>query len=133
MLKSKIHRATVTDVDRDYEGSIGIDRELLSAVDLLPYEQVHVLDISNGNRFETYVIEEPAGSRRIGIYGAAANLVAPGDLVIILAYSLLPDEQAADIRPKVLIVDAQNEPRSVAVAAPSAPRPGVPDPDSTQT
>ena len=110
MLKSKIHRARVTDVNRDYEGSIGIDHELLRAVDLLPFEQVHVLDITNGNRFETYVIEELAGSHRIGVYGAAAHLVAPGDLVIILAYSLLPDEQAADVRPKVLIVDAQNEP-----------------------
>jgi len=130
MLKSKIHRARVTDVNRDYEGSIGIDHELLRAVDLLPFEQVHVLDITNGNRFETYIIEEPAVSRRIGVYGAAAHLVARGDLVIILAYSLLPDEQAADVRPKVLIVDAQNEPRSVAVAASSAPGPGVADVDS---
>ena len=121
MLKSKIHRATVTDVNRDYEGSIGIDGELLRTVDLLPFEQVHVLDITNGNRFETYVIEEPEGSRRIGVYGAAAHLVAPGDLVIILAYNLIPEEEAADVHPRVLVLDASNKPRTVVVAASRAP------------
>ena len=121
MLKSKIHRATVTDVNRDYEGSIGIDGELLRTVDLLPFEQVHVLDITNGNRFETYVIEEPEGSRRIGVYGAAAHLVAPGDLVIILAYNLVPEGEAADVHPRVLVLDASNKPRTVVVAASRAP------------
>lgn len=110
MLKSKIHRATVTDINRDYEGSVGIDGELLRAADLLPFEQVHVLNITNGSRFETYVIEEPERSRRIGIYGAAAHLVAVGDLVIILAYTLASEQEAPHVRPKVLLLNAGNEP-----------------------
>ena len=110
ILKSKIHRATVTDVNLDYEGSIGIDSELLHAADLLPYEQVHVLDLNNGARFETYTMEEPAASGRIAIYGAAARLVAQGDSLIILSYQVLPDEEAQQARPRIVYVDEKNRP-----------------------
>lgn len=112
MLKSKIHRATVTATDPDYEGSAGIDASLLSAADILPYEQVHVLDITNGQRFETYAIPERAGSGAINIYGAAARLVAPGDLVIILAYHLVPDDALCRSTPRIVFVDAANSPIS---------------------
>lgn len=108
MLKSKIHRATITHTDVDYEGSIGIDMDLLRAADILPYEQVHVLDITSGNRFETYAMEEPAGSGRVGVYGAAARLVKPGDLVIVLGYRLLSEGEAGDALPRFVYVDARN-------------------------
>lgn len=108
MLKSKIHRATVTHVDVDYEGSIGIDADLLDAADLLPFEQVHVLDITNGARFETYVMEEPAGCGRIALYGAAGRLVSPGDLVIILGYGVVTEGDARGMHPRVVHVDAHN-------------------------
>lgn len=108
ILKSKIHRATVTDVNLDYEGSIGVDGDLMRAADLLPYEQVHVLDLNNGARFETYAMEEPAASGRIAIYGAAARLVAQGDSLIILSYEVLPDEAAQQVRPRIVYVDENN-------------------------
>src|SRR5215510_11257935 len=108
MLKSKIHRATVTQADLHYVGSITIDADLIDAADLLPGELVHVVDITNGARLETYVIEGPAGSGVVGINGAAAHLVHPGDLVIIIGYGLVPDAEAAGIKPKVVHVDAAN-------------------------
>ncbi len=111
MLKSKIHRATITVVDADYEGSIGIDARLLEAADILPFEQVHVLDITNGNRFETFAIPEPVGSGTIGVYGAAARLVARGDLVIILAYGLVAEDEARDVEPRLVFVNAANAPK----------------------
>lgn len=110
ILKSKIHRAVITDTDLNYEGSIGLDARLMAAADLLPYEQVHVLDITNGARFETYVIEEPADSGRVVIYGAAARLVVPGDLAIILSYQVMPEEEARAVEPRVVAVDARNTP-----------------------
>ena len=110
MLKSKIHRATVTKVDADYEGSIGLATDLLEAADVLPYEQVHVLDITSGVRLETYAIAEPAGSGVVAIYGAAARLIAPGDLVIILAYETMPDAEARRVQPRVVYVDQRNTP-----------------------
>ncbi len=118
MLKSKIHRATVTKSDADYEGSIGIAADLLEAANLLPYEQVHVLDITNGARLETYVIPERSGSGTVAIYGAAARLVAEGDLVIILAYQLLPESEAQRVTPAVVYVDEENRPRSTASVTP---------------
>ncbi|MEC3977732.1 aspartate 1-decarboxylase [Amycolatopsis sp. H20-H5] len=109
MLRSKIHRATVTQCDLNYVGSLTIDLDLMDAADLLPGELVHVVDINNGNRLETYVIEGPRGSGVIGVNGAAARLVHSGDLVIIIAYAAVLDEQAKDLRPRVIFVDERNQ------------------------
>ena len=108
MLKSKIHRATVTEADINYEGSITIDTDLMEAADILPYEKVQVLDIDNGSRLETYAIEGKAGSGVICMNGAAARLVHPGDKVIILTYHDVPEEQARENHPIVVNVDAKN-------------------------
>ena len=108
MLKSKIHRATVTQADLHYVGSLTVDAELMEAADLLPGEQVHVVDINNGARLETYVIEGPRGTGVIGINGAAARLVQPGDLVIIISYASLDDAEARAFAPRVIHVDAGN-------------------------
>jgi len=108
MLKSKIHRARVTQVDLDYVGSITIDRTLMKASDILPFERVEVLNINNGARFGTYAIEGEANSGIIGINGAAARLVAKGDIVIILAYCQVPDEEAVSMPPSIVRVDSQN-------------------------
>lgn len=106
--KSKIHRATVTCADINYEGSITIDRELMDAADLVPYEEVWIYDITNGNRLQTYVIEGEAGSGTVGINGAAARLVNKGDLVIIAAFALIDDEEAKKYVPKHILVDEKN-------------------------
>ncbi len=108
MLKSKIHRAVVTEVDLDYEGSITIDRTLMQASDILPFEQVDVLNINNGARFSTYAIEGEADSGIIGINGAAARLAIKGDLVIIVSYSHVPEDEVADMTPAIARVDSQN-------------------------
>jgi len=108
MLKSKIHRATVTDANLDYEGSIAIDRLLMEAADILPYEMVHVLNVNNGARFQTYAIEGERGSGEICINGAAARLVSKGDTVLILSYIAVGDEEARSIEPKLVYVDEQN-------------------------
>ena len=107
MLKGKIHRARVTEANIDYEGSISIDPILMEAADILPYEQVHVLDVTNGSRLETYAIE--GGPGEICINGAAARMVYKGDTVIILAYHLLPEEEARNWHPKLVYVNSQNE------------------------
>jgi aspartate 1-decarboxylase len=106
MLKSKIHRATVTDANIDYEGSITIDRKLMQAADILPYEQVHVLDVNNGNRLSTYAIEGEAGE--ICVNGAAARLVNKGDIVILLSYCHVNEETSRIFHPKLVYVDAKN-------------------------
>ena len=108
MLKSKIHRARVTQVNLDYEGSITIDKLLMEASDILPNEQVEVLNINNGARFSTYAIEGEANSGVIGINGAAARLVAKGDMIIILSYCQLPDDEAIAMEPTVVYVDEKN-------------------------
>jgi aspartate 1-decarboxylase len=108
MLKSKIHRATVTQADLHYVGSITVDADLMDAADLLPGEQVAVVDVTNGARLETYVIEGERGSGVIGINGAAAHLVHTGDLVIIISYAMLPDVEAKAYEPKVIFVDDAN-------------------------
>jgi aspartate 1-decarboxylase len=108
MLKSKIHRAHVTDANIDYEGSITIDRRLMDEADILPYEQVHVLNINNGTRFNTYAIEGQEDSGEICLNGAAARLAVKGDLVIILSYCHVSDEEARSFTPKVVHVDAKN-------------------------
>jgi aspartate 1-decarboxylase len=108
MMKSKIHRARVTQVDLDYEGSITIDRVLMEASDILPFERVEVLNVNNGARFSTYAIAGEANSGIIGINGAAARLVAKGDIVLILSYSQVPDDEAISITPSIVRVDSQN-------------------------
>ena len=108
MLKSKIHRATLTGADLDYEGSIAIDRDLMAAADLLPGEQVHVLNLSNAHRLITYVIEAPAGSGTMMLNGPAAHLGAKGNLVVILAYCSVDEEEARRLKPKIVHVDAKN-------------------------
>lgn len=109
LMKAKIHRATVTQADLEYEGSIAIDGALLRESGILPYEQVHVYDINNGNRFITYAIDAPRGSKTICVNGAAARLVTPGDKVIIVSFAQMASEEARDFRPKVLLLNDQNE------------------------
>ncbi|WP_156755078.1 aspartate 1-decarboxylase [Actinokineospora pegani] len=109
MLKSKIHRATVTQADLHYVGSVTVDPVLMEAADLLPGEQVAIVDVTNGARLETYVIAGERGSGVIGINGAAAHLVHPGDIVILIAYAMMDSAEAAAFDPKVVFVDADNE------------------------
>src|SRR5215213_11550172 len=108
MMKSKIHRATVTQADLDYVGSVTLDAALMDAADLLEGEQVAIVDITNGARIETYVIPGERGSAVIGINGAAAHLVHPGDLIIIMSYAVLDDAEARALTPLVVHVDGQN-------------------------
>jgi len=108
MMKSKIHRATVTQADLHYVGSVTVDEDLLEAADLLPGELVHIVDITNGARLETYTIAGERGSGVIGINGAAARLVHPGDLVILIAYGQMTTEEAKAYQPHVVFVDADN-------------------------
>ena len=109
MLKSKIHRATVTEANLQYEGSITIDKDLMEAADMLPFEQVHVLDIDNGSRLETYVIEGERGSGEICINGAAARLVTAGDRVIIISYQTISEADALNLVPRLVYVNEKNE------------------------
>ncbi len=108
MMKSKIHRATVTQADLHYVGSVTLDAALMDAADLLEGEQVAIVDITNGARIETYVIPGPRGSGVIGINGAAAHLVHPGDLVILMSYAVLDDAEAKALKPLVVHVDDRN-------------------------
>lgn len=108
MLKSKIHRARVTAGNVDYEGSITIDKVLMEAADIIPYERVEVLDINNGARLSTYAIEGGVGSGEICLNGAAARLIAKGDTVIILTYHEVPEEEAIKVTPRLVYVDSSN-------------------------
>src|SRR5689334_7838800 len=108
MMKSKIHRATVTQADLHYVGSVTVDEDLLDAADILPGELVHIVDVTNGARLETYTIAGERGSGVIGINGAAAHLVHPGDIVILIAYAQMTTEEARELRPHVVFVDADN-------------------------
>jgi aspartate 1-decarboxylase len=108
MMTSKIHRATVTQADLHYVGSVTVDRDLMDAAGLLEGEQVAIVDITNGARLETYVIEGPRGSGVIGINGAAAHLVHPGDLVILIAYGQLDENELERYAPRVVFVDERN-------------------------
>ena len=108
MMTSKIHRATVTQADLHYVGSVTVDEDLLDAADLLPGELVHVVDVTNGARLETYTIAGERGSGVIGINGAAAHLVHPGDVVILIAYGQMETAEARAHRPHVVFVDADN-------------------------
>src|SRR6187431_74231 len=109
MLKSKIHRATVTHADLHYVGSVTVNEDLMEAADLLPGEQVAIVDVTNGARLETYVITGERGTGVLGINGAAAHLVHPGDLVILIAYGQMDDAEARTFRPRVVHVDAKNQ------------------------
>lgn len=108
MLKSKIHRARVTDANLNYEGSITLDSRLMEAADILPYELVHVFNISNGARLETYAIEGEKDSGEVCINGAAARLVHEGDLVIILSFRIVDEKDASAVIPKLVYVDDKN-------------------------
>ncbi len=108
MLKSKIHRATLTGADLQYEGSVTIDRDLMDAADILPYEAVCIWDVNNGSRFETYAIEGERGSGVVCVNGAAARLVAPNDLVIIASFAAMSDAEAREYEPKLVFVDERN-------------------------
>lgn len=110
MLKSKIHRATVTDANLNYEGSITIDAELIALADIRPFEQVFVVNINNGERFETYAIEGPAGRGDMCLNGAAARLAEPGDRVIVMTYADYADEELEGFEPIVVHVDECNRP-----------------------
>ncbi|MFV9566905.1 aspartate 1-decarboxylase [Thermoanaerobacter mathranii] len=110
MMKSKIHRAIVTETNLNYQGSITIDKDLMELADILPNEKVQVLNINNGARFDTYAIEGKRGSGTICINGAAARLCQVGDIIIIISYAIIDDEEAKNYKPKVIFVDENNKP-----------------------
>jgi len=113
MMKAKIHRATVTEANLNYVGSVTIDEEILERVDILPNEKVQIVNNNNGARLETYVIPGPRGSRTICLNGAAARLVQPGDKVIIISYALMSEEEIARHQPKIAIMGENNEIQTV--------------------
>lgn len=113
MFKGKLHRLTVTEADLYYEGSITLDAELLEAAHILPYEKVQVVNVNNGSRLETYTIPAPPGSRTVCLNGPAARLNAPGDEVIVIAYAAMTPEEAARHRPRVVLVDRNNDPTEI--------------------
>jgi len=113
MMKSKIHRATVTDADLHYEGSISIDEQLLEEANMVPYEKVAIYDIDNGARFSTYIIKGKRNSGTICLNGAAARMVAKGDLIIIATYVMVDDEESKKWKPKCVLVDNQNKIKKV--------------------
>ncbi len=125
LLRSKIHRATLTGKELDYEGSIALDRRLMEAADLLAGEQVHVLNVSTGSRLITYVIEAPAGSGTVMLNGPAARLGEVGDVVVILAYGHYEDVVARRLKPRIVHVDAKNMPKSQSTSPQSAKKLGV--------
>jgi aspartate 1-decarboxylase len=110
LLKSKLHRARVTNVKLHYPGSIGIDEDLMQKSGIAPYEAVLIADINNGNRFETYAIPTERGSGKIEVLGAAARLVNPGDIIIVLDFALYEEDEAKDHKPKVVALDEKNQP-----------------------
>ncbi len=110
LFKGKLHRLTVTEAALHYEGSITLDRELMEAATLLPYERVQVVNVNNGSRLETYTIPAPAGSRTVCLNGPAARLCAPGDLVVVMAYADMTPQEAETHRPRVVLVDSENNP-----------------------
>ncbi len=122
MMKSKIHRATVTHADLHYVGSVTVDQDLMEAADLLEGEQVTIVDIDNGARLETYVITGERGSGVIGINGAAAHLVNPGDLVILIAYGVMNEDEVREYAPRVVFVDATTSRSSSARTPRTRPR-----------
>ena len=120
LLKSKIHRATVTQAELHYEGSVTVDEALLEAADILPFEQVQIYDVTNGQRLTTYAITGPRGSGVICINGAAAHLIHPGDLVILASYAQLDETEVRAHRPKIVMVDEENQIRTPSPASTSS-------------
>jgi aspartate 1-decarboxylase len=116
LCKSKIHRATVTEANLNYEGSLTLDPLLMEAAGLVPFEQVHVLNLNNGERFETYLIEGERGSGTVCVNGAAARLVQVGDPIIVLAYALVPEDELSDFTARIVFVDEHNRVMRVEVA-----------------
>jgi len=108
LLKSKIHRVTVTHAELDYEGSCAIDQDLLDAANILPFEQLHIYNVNNGERFTTYAIAAPRGSKTIGVNGAAAHKAQTGDVLILCTYAQYAWEKATKCAPKLVYVDAEN-------------------------
>jgi aspartate 1-decarboxylase len=122
MLKSKIHRATVTHADVDYEGSLTLDATLLEAADILPFEEVHVWNVTRGTRLRTYAMTGEAGSGVVCVNGAAAHLARPGDLIIVATYTQLDDAAARTHRPRIVLVDADNRIRTAQVEEIAGPK-----------
>jgi len=113
MLKSKLHRATVTDAKLHYQGSLAIDSELMEAAGILPYESVLIADLNNGSRLETYAVPEDAGSGNIVVLGAAAHLIKPKDTIIVFSFGYYTPEEAAKLKPKIIVLDADNRIKQV--------------------
>jgi len=122
MLKSKLHRMTVTHADVDYEGSLTVDVGLLEAADVLPYEEVHVWNVTRGTRFRTYAMAGERGSGVVCANGAAARLAEPGDLVIVATFTMLDDNSAREHLPKIILVDNKNRIRKTAVEEVAGPK-----------
>ncbi|MGB9005810.1 MAG: aspartate 1-decarboxylase [Candidatus Aminicenantales bacterium] len=108
VLRSKLHKAVVTEANLEYEGSLALDSNLMKAADMIPFEQVYVYNVSNGERFSTYLIKAKEGSGTVGVYGAAAHKAGLGDKLIVVTYVLLDDEETEFFRPKILILDERN-------------------------
>ena len=125
MFKSKIHRATVTQADLDYEGSVSIDEDLLELANILPHESVDIWNVTRGTRLTTYALKAERGGREICINGAAAHLMKPGDLVIIATFCQLEESEAKAFEPTVLLVDAQNNPKEIRAEIPGPNTPPV--------
>ena len=117
--KSKLHRATVTEANVQYTGSLTLDAQLMKAADLVPYEQVHVVDVDNGARIVTYCIEGAPGSGTVCINGAAARLISAGHKVIIISYAQVTSEELSEMAPKIVMLDANNRIQEVEASAPS--------------
>jgi aspartate 1-decarboxylase len=124
MLKSKLHRARVTQADVDYEGSLTLDRTLLDAADIVPFEEVHVWNVTRGTRLQTYAMEAPAGSGVVCVNGAAAHLAQPGDIIIIATFTQMDDESARKHQPRIVLMDAQNCIKGMASEVPGPLRRG---------
>jgi len=113
LIKSKIQNAVVTESQLEYEGSLGIDARLMRAADMIPYEKVHLYNVTNGERFSTYLIEEAEGSGKVAIYGAAAHKAGPGDVVIIVSFALFEESEIPGFRPKIVIIGPGNGIKSI--------------------
>jgi len=109
LLKAKIHHARVTETNLDYDGSLALDEDLMRAADMLPYEKVHIYNVSNGERFSTYLIKAEKGSGKVGVFGAAAHRARVGDTLIVVSYVILDEEETDFFMPKILLLGADNK------------------------
>lgn len=112
LLRGKVHKATVTEANLEYDGSLGLDEDLMKAAGMIPYEKVHVFNVTNGHRFSTYLLKAPAGSGTVGIYGAAAHRAGKGDKLIIVSYVFLDESETDSFVPRIVLVDAENRIRA---------------------